>query len=75
MIFVDRIDQKYVFVLAASMRARQLQGGAKPLIEVTGGMKTTRVAMEEVLAGQIPIEVPPIPGEEEAAGKKSKKKK
>ena len=75
MIFVDRIDQKYVFVLAASLRARQLQGGAQPLIEVPGGMKITRIAMEEVLADKIPIDAPPIPGEEETVGKRAKKKK
>ena len=75
MIFVDRIEQKYVFVLAASKRARQLQGGAQPLIEPPGGMKNTRVAMEEVMAGHIPIEVAPVPGTPEAAAAKKAKKK
>ena len=74
MIFVDRIEQKYVFVLAASMRARQLQGGAQPLIDVHGGMKNTRIAMEEVLADRVPITVPPVPTAMEGAGKKAKKK-
>lgn len=74
MIFSDRIEQKYVFVLAASMRARQLQGGAQPLIEGTGGMKATRIAMHEVFAGQVPIDLPPLPGEIEGADKGKKKK-
>lgn len=74
MIYVDRIEQKYVFVLAASMRARQLQGGAAPLLQVVGGMKATRVAMEEVMAGLVPIDLPPAPGQEMGAGKSKKKK-
>ena len=75
MVYVDRIEQKYVFVLAASMRARQLQGGAAPLLQVAGGMKATRVAMEEVMAGLVPIELPPAPGQEVGSAGKSKKKK
>ena len=76
MIFVDRIEQKFAFVLAASLRARQLQGGAPPLIPA-GQHKFTRLAMEEVLAGEVPFELPPVPGtdEEEVASKGKGKKK
>ncbi len=75
MIFVDRIEQKFAFVLAASLRARQLQGGAPPLVPA-GHHKHTRVAMEEVLAGEVPFDLPPVPGTDEAeAETKSKAKK
>ena len=76
MIFVDLIEQKFAFVLAASLRARQLQGGAPPLIPA-GHHKFTYLAMEEIMAGVVPFELPPVPGsdEEEAASKGKGKKK
>ncbi len=75
MIFVDRIERKFAFVLAASLRARQLHGGAPPLVPA-GQHKSTYLAMEEVLAGEVPFELPPVPGSDEAeAESKSKAKK
>jgi DNA-directed RNA polymerase subunit omega len=75
MIFVDRIEKKFAFVLAAALRARQLQGGAPPLVP-PGQHKSTRLAMEEILAGEVPYDLPPVPGsEEEEAETKSKAKK
>ncbi len=72
MISIDKIDQKFVFILAAAKRARQLQGGAKPLIQASV-RKATRVAMEEVGAGAVSFEVPPM--EEHSADGKEKKPK
>ena len=70
------IDSKFRFILIAAKRARQLQGGAKPLIH-TLSRKPTRIAQEEVRSGVIKFElVPYIKREdtlqEEAVSKKAK---
>lgn len=49
------IDSKYRMILMAAKRARQLQGGAKPLVHTTS-RKTTRVAQEELNAGVVKFE-------------------
>ena len=49
------IDSKYRMILMAAKRARQLQGGAKPLVHTTS-RKTTRIALEELNAGVIRFE-------------------
>ena len=53
------MDSKFRYILVAAKRARQLQSGARPLIQ-TPSKKTTRVAQQEVLAGLVPIEVPEV---------------
>jgi len=50
------LDSKFRFILVAARRARQLQSGAKPLVQ-TPTKKSTRVAQQEVSAGLVPIEV------------------
>ena len=50
------IDSKFRLVLLAARRARQLQGGAKPLLQ-THSKKPTRMALQEVELGLIPFEV------------------
>ncbi len=50
------IDSKFRFILVAAKRARQLQAGAKPLIQ-TQSKKATRVAQQEVGAGIVPYEI------------------
>ena len=66
----------YRFILAAARRARQLQGGARPLISTTS-RKSTKIAMEEVREGKVEVQIipedqpwpPPSPdGELEAFG-------
>ena len=49
------VDSKYRMILMAAKRARQLQGGAKPLVHTTS-RKTTRVAQEELKAGVLKFE-------------------
>jgi DNA-directed RNA polymerase omega subunit len=49
------VDSKYRMILMAARRARQLQGGAKPLVHTTS-RKTTRIALEEMRAGVIKFE-------------------
>jgi DNA-directed RNA polymerase subunit omega len=64
----QNLDSKFRFILVAARRARQLQGGAKPLIQ-TPTKRSTRVAQQEVGAGLVPIEIIPL-----ANGEKNKKK-
>jgi DNA-directed RNA polymerase subunit omega len=49
------IDSKYRFILLAAKRARQLQAGARPLIQTTT-TRPTRVAQLEVMANLVPFE-------------------
>ncbi|MGH9350783.1 MAG: DNA-directed RNA polymerase subunit omega [Terriglobia bacterium] len=54
------IDSKFRFILVAAKRARQLQAGARPLVQ-TPFKKTTKIAVAELEAGLVPFEMPPIP--------------
>jgi DNA-directed RNA polymerase omega subunit len=49
------IENKYRKVLVASQRAKQIQKGARPLVQVPG-MRATRIALEEVERGLISFE-------------------
>jgi len=46
------IDNKFRFILVAAKRARQLQAGARPLIQ-TPSKRATRIAQLEVKAGLV----------------------
>lgn len=52
------IDSQFRFILVAARRARQLQGGSRPLVQ-TQSRKSTRVAQQEVEAGLVPFEIGP----------------
>lgn len=67
------IDSKYRMILIAARRARQLQAGARPLVQ-SPHKKVTRMAMQEVSAGLVPFEVPVADDESADAAKKSKSK-
>lgn len=62
------VDSKFRFITVASQRAKQLQNGAKPRVDVRS-RKATRIAMHEVLADAVswelmdekPPEVAPAP--------------
>lgn len=71
MLPVDRIENMFRFVLAVAKRARQLQAGARPLIE-PHGRKSIKVSQEEILAGLVKYEVPELAGN---GNEKEKKKK
>ena len=49
------IESKYRFILLAAKRARQLQAGARPLIQTTT-TRPTRVAQLEVASNLVPFE-------------------
>lgn len=59
----SNIDSKFRLILLAAQRARQIQGGAKPLIHTTA-RKATRIAQEELKAGVLPFEILPSPSTE-----------
>ncbi|HEV2419625.1 MAG TPA: DNA-directed RNA polymerase subunit omega [Terriglobia bacterium] len=54
------IDSKFRFILVAAKRARQLQAGARPLVQ-TPYKKSTKIAVAELESGLVPFEMPPIP--------------
>ncbi len=74
MIPLDKLDNKFAFVLAASKRARQVQQGAKPLVHTTGH-KSTRIAMEETFQGAVPFNLPSLDEEDEEGKKKARRSK
>jgi DNA-directed RNA polymerase subunit omega len=51
------MDSKFRLILVVAKRARQLQAGAKPLVQ-TPYKKPTKVALAEINAGLVPFEVP-----------------
>lgn len=54
--FEQGVDSKFRFILIAAKRARQLQSGARPLVQAST-KKPTKVACQEVGAGLVPVEV------------------
>ena len=53
---LENVDSRYALVIVAAKRARQLQAGAKSLVQ-SQSKKPTRVAQQEVEAGLVPIEL------------------
>jgi DNA-directed RNA polymerase subunit omega len=64
----DPEQSAYRFIIVAAKRARQLQGGARPVLPTTS-RKPTVTAMEEVRRGLVKYEdegeTPPVPEEQE----------
>jgi DNA-directed RNA polymerase subunit omega len=52
----QKLDSKFRYILVAAKRARQLQAGARPLIQ-SSEKRLTRVAQQEVTAGLVPFEL------------------
>jgi DNA-directed RNA polymerase subunit omega len=52
-------DSNYRYILVAARRARQLQSGAKPLVD-TNARKACRIAQDELKAGLVKYEVTPM---------------
>jgi len=57
---MEGFDSNYRYVLVTARRARQIQSGAKPLVE-TQSRKPCKIAQEEVLAGKVSYTVPELP--------------
>lgn len=66
----QEFGSKFRFILVAAKRARQLQSGARPLVQ-TLTKKITKIAMMEVEAGLVPIEIIE-PDDNDEKAKKSK---
>jgi DNA-directed RNA polymerase subunit omega len=49
---IDGFDSNYRYVLVAARRARQLSGGAPPLVS-TNARKPCRIARDEIAAGKV----------------------
>ncbi len=49
-------DSKFRFIVVASERARQIQGGAPPSLD-TGSRKAAYIAIKEVEAGMVDFEI------------------
>lgn len=64
-------DSQFAFVVVAGKRARQLISGASPLLANPRSHKPTRVAMEELSAGQLEYRTPDV----DAAEKDGKRRK
>lgn len=56
LILPREVDSKFRFITVAAQRAKQLQNGAKPRVE-TRSRKSTRIAMQEVLANAVSWEI------------------
>ena len=54
---VEGFDSNYRYVLVAARRARQLQNGARPVVE-PHSRKACRIAEEEINAGKVKWEIP-----------------
>jgi DNA-directed RNA polymerase subunit omega len=67
----DGFDSNYRYVLVAARRARQLSGGAPPLV-TTNARKGCKIAQEEIDAGKVQYIKPGQP--READGKAEEKK-
>jgi len=48
----DGFDSNYRYILVAARRARQLSGGAPPLVD-TGARKPCKIAQQEIDAGKV----------------------
>jgi DNA-directed RNA polymerase subunit omega len=57
---IDGFDSNYRYILVAARRARQLQGGAPPVIE-THSRKPCRIAQDEIRAGKVKWVIPEMP--------------
>ena len=59
-------DSNYRYILVAARRARQLQSGARPMIE-TSSRKPCRIAEQEVQAQKVKWSIPAKPSPTAAA--------
>jgi DNA-directed RNA polymerase subunit omega len=57
---IEGFDSNYRYILVAARRARQLQGGAPPVVETTS-RKPCRIAQDEIRAGKVKWVIPEKP--------------
>ncbi len=56
---IDGFDSNYRYILVAARRARQLQGGAPPVVD-SGSRKPCRIAQDEIRAGKVKWLIPEL---------------
>lgn len=54
---IEGFDSNYRYVLVAARRARQIQNGARPVVE-PHSRKPCRIAEEEIQSGRVKWEIP-----------------
>jgi DNA-directed RNA polymerase subunit omega len=57
---IKGFDSNYRYILVAARRARQLQNGAKPMVD-TGSRKPCRIAEQEIQASKVNWFIPEKP--------------
>ncbi len=57
---IEGFDSNYRYILVAARRARQLQGGAPPVVD-SGSRKPCRIAQDEINAGKVKWLIPETP--------------
>jgi len=70
-VMTEAPESQFAFVIVAGKRARQIMSGAMPLLANPRSHKATRIAMEELNAGQLEYQPPESP-EELAEAKRRK---
>ncbi len=71
----DKPESQFAYVVIASRRARQLQGGARPLLDHPRSRKSTRIAMEELDKGLLQYEAPEVADLSGGDGKRKRSEK
>ncbi len=63
-VYTQAPESVFIYVIVAARRARQLQNGARPLVD-SRSSKPTRIAQDELARGVLEYQVPDIPGAED----------
>ena len=56
---MDGFDSNYRYILVAARRARQIQSGARPMVD-THSRKPCRIAQDEIHAGKVKWVIPEV---------------
>ncbi|MBI2679201.1 MAG: DNA-directed RNA polymerase subunit omega [Candidatus Koribacter versatilis] len=56
---IEGFDSNYRYILVAARRARQLQGGSRPMVD-SGSRKPCRIAQQEIEAGKVGYVIGPV---------------
>lgn len=67
MMLVEGFDSNYRYILVAARRARQLLGGAPPVVD-SHSRKPCRIAQDEIQAGKVKWIIPELAPPAQTAG-------
>lgn len=54
---LDKVDNRFLLVMLASKRVKQLYKGARPLIDNRGANKNVVISLREIAAGKVGCEL------------------